>query len=111
MKKTQEKNAMLLHFGKEESAQNCIEKIASDTLLSAQNIIIDLSQHTHFSLQEIDLFVAISNQFRVDYQRSFVLIITHLSYDELSEELVICPTLQEAFDIIELEDIERDLGL
>jgi hypothetical protein len=26
------------------------------------------------------------------------------------EELVIVPTLQEAFDIIEMEEIERDLG-
>ena len=30
--------------------------------------------------------------------------------DNIPDELVIVPTLQEAFDIIEMEEIERDLG-
>ena len=30
--------------------------------------------------------------------------------DEMPDEIVVVPTLQEAFDVIEMEDIERDLG-
>ncbi|MEG1239581.1 MAG: ribonuclease Z, partial [Flavobacterium sp.] len=31
-------------------------------------------------------------------------------FDEVSEEIIVVPTLQEGFDIIEMEEIERDLG-
>ena len=31
--------------------------------------------------------------------------------DEVPEEIIVVPTLQEARDIIEMEEIERDLGI
>jgi len=34
-----------------------------------------------------------------------------LSYDEVPEEISVVPTLQEAKDLIEMEEIERDLGI
>jgi len=30
--------------------------------------------------------------------------------DEMPDEIVVVPTTQEAYDIIAMEDIERDLG-
>ena len=30
--------------------------------------------------------------------------------DQMPDEIVVVPTLHEAYDIIEMEDIERDLG-
>ena len=38
-----------------------------------------------------------------------MLVNTALTYDEVGEGLNVCPTLQEARDLIEMENIERDL--
>ena len=43
--------------------------------------------------------------------RSFVLVTDNVSYDDIPEDLAVVPTLQEAKDLIEMEEIERDLGL
>ena len=43
--------------------------------------------------------------------KSFVIVCEGLAYDELPDELVVVPTFKEAEDIIEIEDIERDLGI
>lgn len=42
--------------------------------------------------------------------KSFVLVHDQYSYDELPETLPVVPTVQEAHDLIEMEEIERDLG-
>ena len=42
-------------------------------------------------------------------KKSFV-IVADIDFDEVSEEIIVVPTLQEGFDIIEMEEIERDLG-
>ena len=43
--------------------------------------------------------------------KSFVIVTNKVSYDEVPDEIMVTPTLQEAKDIIEMEEIERDLGL
>jgi hypothetical protein len=34
-----------------------------------------------------------------------------INADEIPEDLLVVPTLQEAIDIIDMENIERDLGI
>jgi hypothetical protein len=43
--------------------------------------------------------------------KSFVLVTDKVSYDEIPDEISLVPTIQEAMDLIEMEDIERDLEL
>jgi hypothetical protein len=43
--------------------------------------------------------------------KSFVIVGSGISFDEIIDKLVVVPTLTEAKDIIELENIERDLGI
>ena len=50
-----------------------------------------------------------SNNHRSD-KKSFVIVSAQVDLDQMPDELVVVPTLQEAYDIIEMEDIERDLG-
>jgi hypothetical protein len=33
-----------------------------------------------------------------------------INFDDIPEEMIVVPTLEEARDIIEMEEIERDLG-
>ena len=74
------------------------------------NIIIDLSlfkdsQNDQFKfLSELILFT------KGDLKKSFVLVQGKKNNYEFPENILVSPTLQEAFDIIDLEEIERDLG-
>lgn len=76
-----------------------------------KNLIIDLSHEDNLSLETLLPFLPLSNTHR-KAKKSFVLIVTGFDFDddENPEELVVVPTLQEAHDIIEMEEIERDLG-
>jgi hypothetical protein len=42
---------------------------------------------------------------------SFVILSEKLTYEILPETVNLCPTLEEAIDLIEFEKIQRDLGL
>lgn len=42
---------------------------------------------------------------------TFVLVSEQLTYDDLPESIFLCPTLEEAHDLIEMEAIQRDLGI
>ena len=73
------------------------------------NIIINLASLEQFSAQDIIEFLQISNLHR-RAKHSFVLVTDKIGIDDIPDELVIVPTLNEAYDIIEMEEIERDLG-
>lgn len=46
-----------------------------------------------------------------DRSLSFVILSEKLTYEVLPETINLCPTLEEAIDLIEFEEIQRDLGL
>ncbi len=73
------------------------------------NIIINLTTLKPLKAEDVIEFLQISNQHRKAKQ-SFVIVTDKIHNDQIPDELVIVPTLQEAYDIIEMEEIERDLG-
>lgn len=73
------------------------------------NVVINLTTLNKVSLQDIVEFLQISNTHRMA-KHSFVIVSSQTSLDETTDEIVVTPTLQEAYDIIEMEDMERDLG-
>ncbi|MDO7612128.1 MAG: ribonuclease Z, partial [Flavobacteriaceae bacterium] len=58
---------------------------------------------------DISLFTQWSTDFKKS-AKSFVLVTNAISYEDTPESLSVVPTLQEAKDVIEMEEIERDLG-
>lgn len=74
-----------------------------------QNLVIDLLKYDSLSLEELVSFLKLSNYQRGG-KKSFVFINTGIDIDLVPDEMVLVPTLQEAQDIIEMEEIERDLG-
>jgi hypothetical protein len=74
-----------------------------------KNLIIDLLQYNKVSLMDLISFLELSNRHRAAKQ-SFVMVNTALPMDEIPDELIIVPTIQEAQDVIGMEEIERDLG-
>ena len=73
------------------------------------NIIIDISAHKSLSAKEIDSFKALSKIHKKN-KKSFVIVTSGLDFNAISDKLAVVRSLQEAHDIIEMEEIERDLG-
>ncbi|MFP5436416.1 MAG: ribonuclease Z [Bacteroidia bacterium] len=76
-----------------------------------KNLVVDLSHEDGLALENLLAYLPLSNAHR-KAKKSFVLVVKDFDFDddENPEELIIVPTLQEAHDIIEMEEIERDLG-
>ena len=73
------------------------------------NVIVNLTSLKPVSVEEIVEFLQISNKHR-EAKHSFVIVSNKTDIDATPDELVVVPTLQEAYDIIEMEEMERDLG-
>ena len=73
------------------------------------NLIIDILKYDKMNLQDLLCFLTLSNTHRA-LKKSLILVNAAISPEEIPDELLVVPTLQEAEDVIEMEEIERDLG-
>ncbi len=83
---------------------NSYEKVKDD------NLILNLFSFEKLSSGDVLEFLELSKEHKKN-GKSFVIVTNKVAYDEVPEEIMVTPTLQEAKDIIEMEEIERDLGL
>ena len=74
-----------------------------------EHIIVNISSLDKVKLEDMVEFLRISNIHRGD-NKSFVIVSDKVDLDDMPDEICVVPTMQEAHDIIEMEDIERDLG-
>lgn len=74
-----------------------------------QNVVLNLLKYDSLELLELLMFLKVSNLHRKT-KHSFVIVNDAISMDEIPYEMIVVPTVQEAGDIIEMEEIERDLG-
>lgn len=75
-----------------------------------ENIIVDFSAIEQMDFNDIALLLPQSDLHR-ENGTSFVIVSKVTGALEEPDELIIVPTLKEAEDVINLEDIERDLGI
>jgi cell division GTPase FtsZ len=94
----------------ENNSENNIISFLTEELKShsADNVIVDVSgiELTDNTLSELN---KISDSHK-ENGMSFVTVVSGISPDDVEETFVICPTLQEAEDIIVMENLERELG-
>lgn len=74
------------------------------------NLILNLFSFEKLTSSDVSEFLELSNKHKSN-GKSFVIVTDKVSYDEVPDEIMVTPTLQEAKDIIEMEEIERDLDL
>ncbi|WP_339844828.1 ribonuclease Z [uncultured Dokdonia sp.] len=74
-----------------------------------KNLVIDLLKYDELTLEDLVQFLKLSNYQRAD-KKSFVFVNTGINYDVIPDEMIVVPTIEEAGDVIEMEEIERDLG-
>lgn len=82
----------------------------SNVQLSGKNIIIDLLEFDRFTLEKLNLFSELATIFRKS-NNSFVIVNNQINLNEIPDDILVVPSLQEAEDIVEMETIERELGI
>ncbi|MBT8205761.1 MAG: ribonuclease Z [Eudoraea sp.] len=87
-----------------ENLNNAYHKIKDD------HLIINLFSFSFLNANDLLEFLHLSNTHRGS-KKSFVLVTKKVPYDEVPDEICVVPSIQEARDIIEMEEIERDLEL
>ena len=87
-----------------ENLDNAYKKIKND------NLIINLFSFSKLTSGDILEFLQLSEKHRRS-NKSFVLVTTSIDHNDIPDGIFVVPTLQEAKDIIEMEEIERDLYL
>ena len=87
-----------------ENLHGAYEKVRDD------HLIINLFSFDSLNTNDLLEFLNLSNTHRAR-RKSFVLVTKKVPYDEVPDEICVVPTVQEARDIIEMEEIERDLEL
>jgi len=80
-----------------------------DTLKN-DNIIVNLFSLKKITSIDIAEFLLLSRKHK-KAKYSFVIVNGSIAYNEAADEITITPTLQEAHDLIQMEEIERDLEL
>ncbi|MES2811833.1 MAG: ribonuclease Z [Bacteroidota bacterium] len=73
------------------------------------NLILDITHDKSVDLDGIKLFKELSKTHK-KAKKSFVIVADEIDFNKVPSSLLVVPTLLEAHDIIEMEEIERDLG-
>ena len=75
-----------------------------------KNVIIDFGEKNIFN----DSFLGKLSNLSISHQNlnlSFVIVSSLLNSESIPESLVLSPTLNEAKDLIEIDEMQRDIGL
>ena len=87
-----------------------LEKLTHEYATFAKhNLVLDISKEHNSTLETIKLFADLSKTHK-KAKKSFVLVAKGIDFNKVSVKMTVVPSLQEAHDIIEIEEIERDLG-
>jgi hypothetical protein len=73
------------------------------------NLIIDLSQHKTIDVKDILLFTDLYKK-QKKIKKSFVIVAPEFDFNSNTKNIPVVPSILEATDIIEMDEIERDLG-
>ncbi|MBC7438779.1 MAG: ribonuclease Z [Flavobacterium sp.] len=74
-----------------------------------KNLIVDITHHKSTAVKEINSFLNLSKVHK-KAKKSFVIVAQDIDFNKCSDKLVVVPSRLEAHDIIEMDEIERDLG-
>jgi predicted GNAT superfamily acetyltransferase len=84
-------------------------KLDHETSFNKHNLIIDLSSYKNLALKDVLLFTDFYKKHKKG-GKSFVLVASIFDFNSDTKNIVVVPSVLEAHDIIEMEEIERDLG-
>ena len=109
MKVEHQKHAVLIK-DTQGNLESFVEKLTHEyKSLKKENIIVDLTNYNALTIKQLNLFLAISKTHKAA-KKSIVLVANDIDFNTISDKLSVVPSQLEAHDLIELDEIERDLG-
>ncbi|HSP40398.1 MAG TPA: hypothetical protein VLN46_03120 [Gillisia sp.] len=73
------------------------------------NVVVNVLDKGNLESKDLLVFLEVSDLHRKN-KKSFVIASNPLSVETLPEDLIIAPSLREAEDIVNMEELERELG-
>ena len=90
--------------------QNFLNKLTHEKgSLKKQNLILDVTHDKNVALSDIKLFSELVKAHSSN-KKSIVIVASDIDFNAVPTQITVVPSIQEAHDIIEMEEIERDLG-
>lgn len=74
-----------------------------------QNLILDISKDENLNIKDLKEAKDLANKHKKE-KKTMVFVAENIDFNEIPDYLLVVPSLLEAHDIIEMEEIERDLG-
>lgn len=109
MKSTRQESFLIIENEGEELTEFISELTRRENEISEDNLIIDLSNYKDLTAENLLGFMEFSSLHQ-NRNKSFVIVNDAVGIDDLPDELVVVPTMQEAEDMIQMDEIQRDLG-
>lgn len=90
--------------------QNFLAKLTHEQgSFKRQNLILDVTHDKNVALSDIKLFLELVKTHSRN-KKSIVIVASDIDFNAVPTQITVVPSIQEAHDIIEMEEIERDLG-
>lgn len=103
------KNSKIILLSKAELA-DFVADFKNNEQWKSFHLILDLLSVKDLENKDLKPFVELSKFHSKKNKKSIVIVNDEITYADIPNEVNVTPTLQEAYDIIEMEDIQRDLG-
>lgn len=108
--KVEERGHTIVIKDTEGNVQAFLEKITSQhNSYKNHNLVLDVTQDQSADIASLKLFTPLSKTHKKG-KKSFVIVAHNIDFNKVPAALLVVPTLLEAQDMIEMEEIERDLG-
>lgn len=87
-----------------------VENVSNEyKVFEKQNLILDVTHDENVSLNDLINFKDLAKQHK-KAKKSLVIVANNIDFNDAPDYLTVVPSVLEAHDIIEMEEIERDLG-
>lgn len=81
-------------------------------LFKTFNLVIDVSSAQEEVTEEmLESIEALAVEHMEEANKSFVIVTAAVNFNDFDGDLIVVPTKQEAFDLIEMDEIQRDLEI
>lgn len=110
MKITEKENYKILEDDKGDLAAFANELTKRHSDFKEFNLVIDLLEHKNLVPEQLLMFLEMAT-IQLNQKKSFVIVNNNVEVDKVPEELIVVPTLREAEDVINMDELQRELGL
>lgn len=94
----------------ESSISQFIEKLISQySTFKKYNLILDVTHDKNMSINALKKFIELTKLHK-ENSKSLIIVASEIDFNKVPAALQVVPSVLEAHDIIEMEEIERDLG-